>query len=97
VLEAARHPGADKLLVLKADEGEEAPRAIVAGIADRFAPEELVGRGIAVVVNLKPVKLRGVWSNGMLLAAGGEAGPAGEAGAAQALLEADVEAGMVIR
>jgi len=89
VLEAARHPGADKLLVLKVDVGEEAPRTIVAGIADKFAPEELVGRGIAVVVNLKPVKLRGVWSNGMLLAAGGEA--------VQALLEADVEPGTVIR
>ncbi|MCK6520134.1 methionine--tRNA ligase [Myxococcota bacterium] len=72
VVEAARHPNADRLLQLKVDVGEAEPRTIVAGIADRYAPEELVGLQVVVVVNLKPVKLRGVMSHGMLLAAGGE-------------------------
>jgi len=71
VLAAERHPNADKLLVLKVDVGEPEPRTIVAGIAAAYAPEELVGRTITVVANLKPVKLRGVVSQGMLLAAGG--------------------------
>ncbi len=71
VLSAERHPNADKLLVLKVDVGEPEPRTIVAGIAAAYAPEELVGRTITVVANLKPVKLRGIVSQGMLLAAGG--------------------------
>ncbi|MCB9682751.1 MAG: methionine--tRNA ligase [Alphaproteobacteria bacterium] len=72
VVAADRHPDADRLLVLQVDVGEEAPRQIVAGIASAFAPEDLVGRQVVVVVNLKPVKLRGVESRGMLLAAGGK-------------------------
>ncbi len=74
VLEAIRHPDADKLLVLKVDVGEAAPRQIVAGIANKFAPEQLVGRTVVVVVNLAPRKLRGLESQGMLLAAGGDKG-----------------------
>jgi methionyl-tRNA synthetase len=69
VLECSKHPKADKLLVVKVDVGEPEPRQIVAGVADVFEPEQLVGRTIVVVCNLKPVKLRGIWSNGMLLAA----------------------------
>ena len=71
VLEASKHPSADRLLVLKVDLGEESPRTICAGIASRYAPEELVGLNVVVVANLKPVKLRGIESQGMLLAAGG--------------------------
>lgn len=71
VLAAERHPSADRLLVLTVDVGEAEPRTIVAGIASRYAPEELVGLNVVVVMNLKPVKLRGVLSQGMLLAAGG--------------------------
>jgi methionyl-tRNA synthetase len=69
---AETHPNADRLLVLTVDVGEEAPRTIVAGIANKFSPEELVGRQVVVVVNLKPAKLRGIESQGMLLAAGGK-------------------------
>jgi methionine--tRNA ligase beta chain len=65
---AEPHPNADKLLVLKL-EGEEQERQIVAGIKSHYEPESLVGKQIAVIVNLKPVTLRGVESNGMLLAA----------------------------
>ncbi|MCK6503544.1 methionine--tRNA ligase [Myxococcota bacterium] len=72
ILEATRHPDADRLLVFKVDVGESVPRQIVAGIASRFDPAVLVGQQVVVVANLKPVKLRGVESQGMLLAAGGK-------------------------
>jgi methionyl-tRNA synthetase len=72
ILSAEKHPNADKLVVMKVDVGEEQPRTIVAGIATRFAPEDLPGKRIVVVVNLAPAKLRGVLSEGMLLAAGGK-------------------------
>jgi len=71
ILAAEPHPNADKLVVMKVDVGEDQPRTIVAGIASRFAPADLPGRKIVVVVNLAPAKLRGVLSEGMLLAAGG--------------------------
>lgn len=68
VVEAERIEGANKLLVLQVDIGNET-RQIVAGIAKHYSPEELVGKQVVVVTNLKPAKLRGVMSNGMLLAA----------------------------
>jgi methionyl-tRNA synthetase len=69
VLEAERVPKADKLLRLVIDVGEPQPRQILAGIAQHYAPEDVVGRKIIVVANLAPRKLRGLESNGMLLAA----------------------------
>ena len=72
VLSAEPHPDADRLLVMKVDIGEAEPRQIVAGIRDRFTPEDVVGRQVVVVANLKPANLRGVESQGMLLAAGGK-------------------------
>ncbi len=63
------HPNADRLLVLKVDIGEEEDRQLVAGIRGHYSPQELVGRQIVVVANLQPAKLRGVESQGMLLAA----------------------------
>jgi len=68
VLEAAKVDGADRLLQLKIQVGDE-QRPLVAGIADYYKPEELVGRRIIVVKNLKPAKIRGIESRGMLLAA----------------------------
>ena len=65
---AERIEGADKLLKLQLDLGGE-KRQIVAGIAKAYGPEQLVGKKIVVVANLKPAKLRGVESQGMLLAA----------------------------
>jgi methionyl-tRNA synthetase len=65
---AERIQGADKLLKLQVDIGEEV-RQILAGIALAYAPEELVGRKVVVVANLAPRKMRGLESNGMLLAA----------------------------
>jgi methionyl-tRNA synthetase len=68
VLEAEKIEGADKLLKLQIDLGDE-KRQLVAGIALHYRPEELIGKTIVVVANLKPAKLRGVESQGMLLAA----------------------------
>ena len=67
---AKQHPDADRLLVLEVDIGEPQPRTIVAGIKSAFEPDALVGRKVVVVANLKPAKLRGVESQGMVLAAG---------------------------
>ncbi len=66
---AERVPKADKLLTLTVDLGEEAPRTLVAGIAENYAPEDLVGRQVVVVTNLQPATIRGVESQGMVLAA----------------------------
>jgi methionyl-tRNA synthetase len=71
VVEAEKIEGADKLLRLQVDLGEER-RQVVAGIALHYAPEELLNRTVVMVVNLKPAKLRGVVSEGMLLAASAE-------------------------
>lgn len=68
IKKAEPHPNADKLLVLQIDLGSEG-RQIVAGIKGHYAPEELVGRQVVVVANLETAKLRGVESQGMLLAA----------------------------
>ncbi len=68
VKEAEKVKGADKLLKLKIDLGAE-QREIVAGIAGQYSPEEMVGKRIVVVTNLKPAKIRGIESKGMLLAA----------------------------
>jgi len=67
-LEAEKIEGADKLLKLIVDLGDE-KRQIVAGIAKHYSPDQLIGKKIVVVANLKPAKLRGVESQGMLLAA----------------------------
>lgn len=69
VLEAERVPKADKLLRLVVDVGEEKPRQILAGIAQYYTPEQMLGRKIVVIANLEPRKLRGLESQGMLLAA----------------------------
>ena len=68
VTAAEPHPNADRLLVLRVDLGGE-QRQIVAGIRAHYAPETLVGRQVVVVSNLEPAMLRGVESQGMLLAA----------------------------
>ncbi len=75
VQSAEKVAGADKLLKLLVDIGGEV-RQVLAGIALAYAPEELVGRKVVVVTNLAPRKMRGVESNGMLLAA--SAGPDGK-------------------
>jgi methionyl-tRNA synthetase len=74
VLAAERVPKSNKLMRLQVDLGSE-QRQIVAGIAGKYEPEALVGRNVVIVANLKPAKLMGVESDGMVLAATvGEAG-----------------------
>lgn len=68
IIEAKKHPDADKLLVLKVKIGEE-ERQIVSGIKKWYEPSDLIGKKVVVCTNLKPVKLRGVESKGMILAA----------------------------
>jgi len=68
IVEAKAHPNADKLLVLQLQVGDET-RQVVSGIAKDYKPEDLVGKDVILVANLKPVKLRGEISQGMILAA----------------------------
>ena len=68
VKECTKHPDADKILVFKVDFGYE-ERQILSGVAEFYKPEELVGKKVIAVMNLKPRKIRGLESNGMLLSA----------------------------
>jgi methionyl-tRNA synthetase len=74
IVEASAVEGADRLLRLMVDIGEPAPRQIVAGMRKWYSPGEMVGRGVIVVANLEPAMLRGVESNGMILATDGASG-----------------------
>jgi methionyl-tRNA synthetase len=91
IVAAERVAGADKLLKLTVDLGEAAPRTIVSGIALAYTPEQVTGRRVVVVTNLKPRKLKGIESRGMLLTA-----ETGEKGLS--LLDpGDVPAGSVVK
>ena len=68
VIECKKHPDADKILVFNVDFGYE-QRQILSGVAQYYKPEELVGKKVIAVMNLKPRKIRGLESNGMLLSA----------------------------
>ena len=70
ILEVENHPNADKLLVIKVDIGEESPRTIVAGLKKYYSLEDLKGQEVVIFANLEPVDLRGVKSEGKVLAAG---------------------------
>ena len=90
VLEAEKVAGADKLLKLLVDIGTE-KRTVLAGIALQYAPESLVGRSVVVVVNLAPRKMRGVESQGMILAADDNGRPI------VAGFESEVSPGAIVR
>jgi methionyl-tRNA synthetase len=74
VLSAERVKGSDKLMLMKVDIGEPEPRTLVAGIAEAYTPAELLNRKVVIVVNLQPRKLKGIESNGMIVAASVEGG-----------------------
>lgn len=74
VLSAEPVKGADKLLHLKVDIGETEPRTIVAGIAEAYKPDAIINRKVVIVANLQPRKLRGLTSNGMIVAASVDGG-----------------------
>jgi len=69
VLTAEAVEKTDRLVKLTLDIGEENPATVVAGIREHYTPEQLVGRKVVYIVNLKPRKLRGIMSQGMVLAA----------------------------
>ncbi len=73
IKEVTPHPNADRLYVVKVDLGDS-ERQVVAGIRAAYTPEDLIGRQVAVIVNLEPAVIRGVESQGMLLAASDENG-----------------------
>ena len=74
ITEVGNHPDADSLYVEKIDLGEEEPRTIVSGLRKHYAEDEMQNRRVLVVCNLKPAKMRGVESQGMVLCATGEDG-----------------------
>lgn len=67
IVDVSKHPDADTLYVEKIDLGEDAPRTIVSGLAKYVPIEEMQNRFVAVLCNLKPAKMRGVESQGMVL------------------------------
>lgn len=75
VISAEKVENADKLLKLMVDLGEETPRQLVAGIAQQYAPEILIGKEMVVLTNLEPRTIRGVESRGMILAATADGAP----------------------
>lgn len=87
VIDCKVHPSADKLLILTLKVGDE-QRQVVSGIAKHYTPEKLIGLDVIVVANLKPVKLRGELSQGMILAA--------TSGEQLTLLTADIEDGSLV-
>jgi methionyl-tRNA synthetase len=89
VVQAERIPRAKKVLKIEVDLGHK--RTVVAGIAENYTPEELIGKQVIIVVNLKPVKLMGIVSNGMLIAAVDDSGPT------VAVLDKPVEPGTPLR
>jgi methionyl-tRNA synthetase len=74
VVFAERVKNSDKLMHMKVDIGEHEPRTIVAGIAEAYGPEQLLNRKVVIVANLEPRKLKGIQSNGMIVAASVEGG-----------------------
>jgi methionyl-tRNA synthetase len=90
IKEVSDHPNADRLYVLKIDNGKEV-KQIVAGIRSSYTKEELVGRKIILLNNLEPAVIRGQESQGMLLAATGETGPI------ILLPEKDVSVGSIVK
>ena len=73
ILDAEKVENADRLLKLEVDTGED-KRTLVAGVAEYYTSDELIGKKIIIVKNLKPAKIRGVHSRGMILAASGPDG-----------------------
>jgi len=73
IKEVSEHPNADKLYVIKLDVGDKL-RQVVAGIRNSYAKEDLIGKQVVLVDNLEPALLRGVESEGMILAASDEQG-----------------------
>lgn len=92
IIEVTDHDNADKLYVVKIDDGSEVGRTICAGIKEYYSPEQMVGKSIVFVANLKPRKLRGILSEGMMLAADN-----GKGGVTLVTLDGEIEPGSEVR
>ena len=92
IIEVKDHDNADKLYVVKIDDGSEAGRTICAGLKEYYSPDQMVGKSIVFVANLKPRKLRGILSEGMMLAADN-----GKGGVTLVTLDGDIEPGSEVR
>lgn len=75
ILEAEEVEGSEKLIKVKVDLGEEAPRQILAGVKQWYKSEDFIGKQVVVVANLEPRKMAGLKSEGMMLAADSDDGP----------------------
>ena len=86
------HPNADRLYVVKIDDGTESGRTVCAGLKDYYTPDQMTGLHVAFVANLKPRKLRGVMSEGMMLAADD-----GEGGVCLLTVDSKIKPGSEVR
>ena len=88
IVSVSDHENADKLYVVAIDDGSESGRTICAGLKEYYAADEMVGKSVVFVANLKPRKLRGVMSEGMMLAAKGNGNAVSDVGVAGLLASA---------
>ena len=92
IIDVSNHENADKLYVVKIDDGSENGRTICAGLKEYYTSEEMNGKSVVFVANLKPRKLRGVMSEGMMLAADD-----GKGGVKLVTIDGDIEPGSQVR
>jgi methionyl-tRNA synthetase len=92
IISVENHENADKLLVVSIDDGTENGRTICAGLKEYYQPEEMVGKLIVFVANLEPRKLRGIISEGMMLAADD-----GQGNVKLITIDGDVSTGSLVR
>ena len=92
IVSVTDHENADKLYVVKIDDGTETGRTICAGLKDYYTVDEMVGKSVVFVANLKPRKLRGILSEGMMLAADD-----GNGGVKLVTIDGDIATGSLVR
>jgi methionyl-tRNA synthetase len=92
IISVDNHENADKLYVVNLDDGSEGGRTICAGLKDYYSPEQMVGKAVVFVANLKPRKLRGVMSEGMMLAADD-----GDGAVRLVTIDGDIATGSLVR
>ena len=92
IVSVTDHENADKLYVVKIDDGTETGRTICAGLKDYYTVDEMVGKSVVFVANLRPRKLRGILSEGMMLAADD-----GNGGVKLVTIDGDIATGSLVR
>ena len=92
IVDVKEHPNADKLYVVAIDDGNDENRTVCAGLKEYYSVEDMVGMNVVFVANLKPRKLRGVMSEGMMLAADD-----GEGRVKLVTIDGDISPGSLVR